>query len=104
MKPETIHIGEVIKQKVRERGMRVSDFAKAIHCERSNVYTSIFRCRSINTERLKLISDVLHYDFVSEFCLNRLSTKKYIILLEVSEQQLQPFLTDPALKYVQEVL
>ncbi|GHT72251.1 hypothetical protein FACS189456_0240 [Bacteroidia bacterium] len=99
-----IHIGKEIEKVLRERGMRVSDFAKAIYCERSNVYTSVFRCRSINTERLKLISEVLHYDFVSAFCHNHPSSKKYIILLEVSEQQLQQFLTNPALKYVKEVL
>lgn len=84
--------------------MRVADFARAIHCERSNVYTTVFRCRSINTERLKLISDVLHYDFVAEFCLNHPSSKKYIVLLEVSEQQLQELLTNPTLQYVKEVL
>ncbi|GHT22876.1 hypothetical protein AGMMS4957_13660 [Bacteroidia bacterium] len=82
----------------------MTDFAKAIHCERSNVYTSIFRSQSINTERLKVISEVLHYDFVSEVCFNRPSTKKYIILLEVSEQQLQKYLSDPTLQYVKEVL
>ncbi|GAP72531.1 hypothetical protein SAMD00024442_341_3 [Candidatus Symbiothrix dinenymphae] len=101
---KTVHIGEAIRQKMKERGMRVSDFAKAIHCERSNVYTSIFRCQSINTERLKLISEVLHYAFVSEMCLNRPSTKKYIILLEVTEQQLQKYLSDPSFPYVKEVL
>jgi hypothetical protein len=58
----------------------------------------------MTTERLKLISDVLHYDFVSEVCLHCPSTKKYIVHLEVTEQQLQKYLADSTLQYVKEVL
>jgi transcriptional regulator with XRE-family HTH domain len=99
----TIHIGEIIYQKVKERGMTVSEFAKAIHCNRSRIYTSVFHCHSIDIERLILISGVLHHDFIAEFYQQRPSKKKYLILLEVSELQLQQFLSNPALKGVHQV-
>ncbi len=73
---------------MQERGLRVADFAKAIHCNRTNVY-DIFTRKSIDIEQLLLISKVLNYDFISEIYLQNKSTKKYVIVAELSEQQLQ---------------
>lgn len=103
MEPKTTHIGKAIKQKVGERGMPITEFAKAIHCTRHYVYASIFPAQNIDIERLLLISEVLHYDFIAEFYQQRPSKKKYLVLIEVSEQQLQQFLTNPALKFVSKV-
>ncbi|GHU66682.1 hypothetical protein FACS189413_00100 [Bacteroidia bacterium] len=50
------HIGQAIKEKVAERGLKIADFARLIHCSRSNVYY-IFKCKSMNCELLRLISD-----------------------------------------------
>lgn len=33
-----IHIGSLIKEKMEERGLSVSDFAHALHYERTNIY------------------------------------------------------------------
>jgi transcriptional regulator with XRE-family HTH domain len=96
---KNIHIGKAIKQKVKERGLRASDFANAIHCNRTNVY-DIFNRKSIDIEQLVLISRVLEYDFISEIYFNRPSSKKYLILLEVDEQQLQHFIANPSLKVI----
>jgi transcriptional regulator with XRE-family HTH domain len=96
---KNIHIGKAIKQKVKERGLRVTDFANAIHCNRTNVY-DIFNRKSIDIEQLILISKVLEYDFISGIYFNRISSKKYLVLLEVDEQQLQNFSANPSLKVI----
>ena len=99
---KNIHIGKAIKQKVIERGLRVVDFANAIHCNRTNVY-DIFNRKSIDVEQLILISKVLEYDFISEIYFNHVSPKKYLVLLEVSEQQLQAFATNPSFKIIKQL-
>ena len=99
---KNIHIGKAIKQKVRERGLRVADFANAIHCNRTNVY-DIFNRKSIDVEQLILISKVLEYDFISEIYFNRISPKKYLVLLEVNEQQLQAFAVNPSFKIIKQL-
>jgi len=60
-----VHIGSLIKQKVKESSMTNKEFADRINCERSSVYY-IFKQKNINTEKLKKISEVLNYDFMSE--------------------------------------
>jgi plasmid maintenance system antidote protein VapI len=82
---EQIHIGEAIKQKVKERGMKVTDFAKAIHCNRTNVY-DLYKRESIDVKLLRRISKVLEYDFVTEY---GLSESKYWVILEVDEATYQ---------------
>ncbi|MDR3287543.1 MAG: helix-turn-helix domain-containing protein [Prevotellaceae bacterium] len=96
------HIGETIKQKMKEQNFRVADFAKAIHCNRNNVY-SIFKRKNIDVELLMLISKVLEYDFITEVYFKQKSTKKYLILLEVDEQQLQNFISDTSMKIIKQM-
>jgi transcriptional regulator with XRE-family HTH domain len=59
---ESIHIGSLIRQKVDERGMTVSEFARRINCSRSNVY-SIFNRSTLSLQLLQIISEVLNYNF-----------------------------------------
>ncbi len=68
-----IYIGRIIQQKVDERGMSYAEFARQIHCARTSLYT-IFNSKSIDIERLLLISDVLQYDFINEVYLVRQKT------------------------------
>ena len=88
MKTKDIHIGSMIEQKVKEKGIKISVFAKAIYCNRSNVY-SIFRRKSIDTEQLVLISKVLNFDFIKLYFENESEPvqlqKKYIVVLETDE-------------------
>ena len=58
-----IHIGSLIKEKMEERGLSVSDFAHALHYERTNIY-KIFKRSSIDVDLLLRISEVLAYDFL----------------------------------------
>ena len=62
---KNIYIGPIIKQKVIESGMTITEFADRINCERSSVYY-IFKQKSIDTERLLKISEVLNFDFLAE--------------------------------------
>ncbi|MDR0710880.1 MAG: helix-turn-helix domain-containing protein [Prevotellaceae bacterium] len=99
MKKHTVHIGEIIRQKVKERGISVVDFANAIHCTRSHVYT-IYSRKNMDVEQLMLISKALGYDFISELYLNHSSSKKYLVVLEVNEQQLTS-LPELPVKFIQ---
>jgi len=63
MKFNGIHIGTIIKQKMNEKSMTVTEFACRIDKERSTVY-DIFERKSIDTELLIKISKALDYDFI----------------------------------------
>lgn len=61
-----IHIGSKIREKVDTSGMTVTEFADKISYSRRNIY-SIFSKESIDTSLLFKISEVLKYDFFSDF-------------------------------------
>jgi transcriptional regulator with XRE-family HTH domain len=90
------HIGQLIKQKVKERGINMNDFAAAIHCSRPNAY-SIFRRKSINIDLLQLISEALKYDFV-EIYNQSLDTpkvqKQCVVVLETNLKKLEELQMD----------
>lgn len=96
-----IHIGQAIKQKVKERGIRVTDFANAIHCDRTNVY-SLFKRKSIDIEQLIFISNVLEYNFIEELYFEKRPAKKYLLLIEVDENQLRELPANISLKIIKE--
>ncbi|MDR1154480.1 MAG: helix-turn-helix domain-containing protein [Bacteroidales bacterium] len=92
------HIGSIIREKVRERRIRVNDFAKAIHCSRPNVY-SIFRRKSINIDLLRLISKALNYDFTEIYNKSLEMPKELescVIVLETSRKKLDELQADTA--------
>ncbi len=60
-----IHIGYLIKSVFNASGMTVSEFARHIHCERTNVY-KIFNRRSIDVELLVKISEILNHNFLAD--------------------------------------
>lgn len=60
------HIGNLIKKKVKESGLSITNFAKAINCSRRNAYT-IFERESIDTMLLTKIGEVLDYNFFQFF-------------------------------------
>ena len=61
-----IHIGAIIKAKVKQRGITVSEFGRRLNTSRENVY-SIFNRASINTGILSEISKIPDYDFFSHY-------------------------------------
>ena len=74
-------IGAQIRGVLEKRGMTVTEFAKRINKSRENAY-SIFSRKTIYTGLLKLISEVLEYDFFMQY------SKDYIHLAMVYEQNL----------------
>jgi transcriptional regulator with XRE-family HTH domain len=60
------HIGSLIKEKLEIRQISISDFAKAILSSRSNIY-NILNSKSIDIDKLIVISEYLEYDFLSEY-------------------------------------
>jgi len=62
---ENVHIGSMIKQKVEESSMTKKEFADRLNCERTSVYY-LFKQKNLNIDKLRKISEILNYDFVSE--------------------------------------
>ena len=73
-KYRNLHIGELIKQKVKESKMPIHQFAKKLCCSRTAVYY-IFQTKSIDIDKLILISSVLDYGFLDEYRLDNSSSK-----------------------------
>lgn len=57
-----LHIGHIIQDKVKEEQISVSQFARELHCNRTNVY-DIFERQSLDTNLLRRISVILNTDF-----------------------------------------
>ncbi|MDR0368593.1 MAG: helix-turn-helix domain-containing protein [Bacteroidales bacterium] len=66
MRYRNIFIGRLIKQQFEQKSISITQFAKAIHCSRANIY-NIFEAKSIDIDRLILISEVLDYNFLEEY-------------------------------------
>jgi transcriptional regulator with XRE-family HTH domain len=60
-----VHIGQIIKSVFDESGMTVSELARCLSCERTNVYT-IFRRRTVDVELLARLSEILNHNFLED--------------------------------------
>ena len=65
MQDKEIHIGRLVKSVFDSSHLSVSELARQLHCDRSNVY-SIFQRRSVDVELLAKLSKILHYNFLEE--------------------------------------
>ena len=65
MPENTFHIGNIIKEQVTQKGIKVSWLAKQLHCHRNNVYL-IFSRRWIDTDTLMKLSCILNHDFFAD--------------------------------------
>lgn len=90
-------IGQLIKERIDAQNLQVTEFAKLIGTERSNVY-NIFERESIDTGLLKKIGQVLHYDFfqdllepetVKEIVLRQSVTNKVYVELSLTEEDVK---------------
>lgn len=99
----SVHIGNIIKEAVKKKGIKVTSFADEINCSRRNVY-GIFKKKNIDTELLRVICEklgenlFLHY--ISESDLNTYKHTKYANLLieRLTENELQAA-SEPDLDY-----
>ena len=60
-----LHIGHMVKSVFDKSGLSVAEFARRIHCERTNVYKIINR-QSIDVETLVKISEALEHNFLED--------------------------------------
>ena len=65
MENDNVHIGHLIKSVFDESGMSVSELARQLHCERTNVYT-IFKRRTVDVELLAMLSEILNHNFLDD--------------------------------------
>ena len=93
-----IIIGQLIKQKVKEQNLSVTEFAQMINCSRTNVY-SIYKRKKIDRELLKKISKALKYNFAVQHFDNEENDKQYLIVAHLNEKDLNNFVEkhNPAL-------
>lgn len=90
-------IGQLIEERVKKSSLDVTEFAKKINKERSNVY-DIFKRDSIDTALLKKIGQVLGYDFfqdllepetIKEIAIRNAVTNKCYVELELTETEIE---------------
>lgn len=67
MRYNRVNIGELIRSRVEEVGISYAQFAKDIGRQRQNIEKSVFQKRSLDTELLIVISEILDYDFFSYY-------------------------------------
>ncbi|MBR1550091.1 MAG: hypothetical protein IJ634_05575 [Bacteroidales bacterium] len=58
-----VHLGQEIKRVLKEKRIPVAEFARRICCHRKNVY-DIFTRKSLDIDRIIMISELLDYDFI----------------------------------------
>lgn len=63
-------LGHLIKQKVEEQGLSITEFAQKIHTSRRTVY-EIFQKDNIDTELLHRISKILGSDWIVEYFIQK---------------------------------
>jgi hypothetical protein len=63
---QTIHIGDMIRNKLKEDGRTVVWLAGKLHCDSSNIYR-IFQKPHIDSEQLLNISIIMGYDFFADY-------------------------------------
>lgn len=70
MKIERVNLGEIVKQKVEEKGISQAEFARKIGMQRQNVVKLVFEKASLDTNLLALISETLECNFFDYFASN----------------------------------
>lgn len=96
---KNVHIGSIIRTKLEESSLSIAEFADRINRTRPTVY-DIFNRKSIDTDLLIKISEVLGYNFLQEVYLEDTLKKeqsdetssRYIVGVEVSERDLEEYL------------
>ena len=98
---KNVHIGSIIRTKLEESQQSIAEFAERINRTRPTVY-DIFNRKSIDTDLLIKISEVLGYNFLQEVYLEDISKKelsngnssRYIVGVEVNEQDLKEYMKE----------
>jgi predicted transcriptional regulator len=64
-------MGQIIRPRLKERGMTVAEFSRRISCSSQNVY-DIFKRDDINLKQALRIQHLLDFDFINKYdlCVN----------------------------------
>jgi len=95
-----LHIGSLIKSVVVEKKIEVVAFADALCCDRSNIY-SIFERKTIDTDKLIRISEILGHNFLLEYFEEEKPYGDCLILIETTKKEIDRFALDKSLKVIQ---
>jgi plasmid maintenance system antidote protein VapI len=100
--PMSIHIGNIIRETVKRKGIRVTSFANEINCSRRNVY-EIFRKKNIDTELLLVINEKLGENlflyYLTENELSNYQNHKYAEFLIERLSSNEPLAAEPDHEY-----
>ena len=85
-----IHIGHLVKQKLEESDLTITQLAHRINRTRTTVY-DIFERKSIDIDLLIQLSDALDFDFLYHIYvpLTHHEEKRFFVGIEVSESELK---------------
>ena len=67
---DEIHIGNKIQFVFNQSGLTVSQFARMLNVQRTRIY-NIFASKTLDIDLICKISDVLHYDFITELYIKK---------------------------------
>jgi len=96
---DNIAVGAIIRQKLKQRKMSVSAFAKAINCSRTNVY-NIFERKTLDITRLKQIATVLEFDISDFIIITEDKVERCIAVIEIEEKELEQLRKEYDLIYI----
>lgn len=98
----SVHIGNIIQEAVKRKGIKVTVFADEINCSRRNVY-EIFKKKNIDTELLLVISEKLNENlfmhYITENDLNNYQHNKYAAFLIEKLTQNEQMVASPEMEY-----
>jgi transcriptional regulator with XRE-family HTH domain len=86
-----IHIGSTIQSVFNQSGLTVSQFARLLEIQRTRIYT-IFNSKTLDIDLLCKISDILHYDFISEYRDERQNPTVINIHFQITTEKLAEFI------------
>jgi plasmid maintenance system antidote protein VapI len=90
---DNIHIGSKIESVFKQSGLTVSQFARLLEIQRTRIY-SIFDSKTLDIDLISKISDVLHYDFISELYLQREEERQNSTVINIHFQIVNEKLAD----------
>jgi transcriptional regulator with XRE-family HTH domain len=86
-----IHIGSKIQSVFSQSGLTVSQFARLLQVQRTRIYT-IFNSKTLDIDLLCEISEILHYDFISEYRDEKHSPTVINIHFQITTEKLAEFI------------
>jgi transcriptional regulator with XRE-family HTH domain len=90
MKIERVNLGEIVRQKVEEKGLSQAEFAKRIGIARQNVVKLVFAKASLDTNLVCRISEELGCNLFDYFKSNTANDKtelKATITIEIGKEK-----------------